>query len=54
MSEVVDKPTDAALDAMNATLRRMHATKPSPHKPPQEASGSLKKRGRPAKKIPAA
>ncbi len=33
MSEVVDKPTDAAIDAMNATLLRMHATKPTPHKP---------------------
>lgn len=32
MTEVVEKPEDAALDAMNATLRRMHATKPTPHK----------------------
>jgi hypothetical protein len=33
VTEVVEKAPDAALDAMNATLRRMHATPPTPHKP---------------------
>ncbi len=31
MTESVEKAPDIALDAMNATLRRMHATKPTPH-----------------------
>ncbi len=34
MTEAVEKTADsAALDAMNATLRRMHKTPPAPHKP---------------------
>jgi hypothetical protein len=32
MTEAVEKAPDAAIDAMNATLRRMHASKPKPHK----------------------
>lgn len=31
MTEAIEKAPDTALDAMNTTLRRMHATPPKPH-----------------------
>ena len=32
MTEAIEKAPDVAIDAMNATLRRMHKTPPTPHK----------------------
>ena len=53
MTETIEKPDGAALDAMNATLRRMHKTPPMPHAPiraqdevPNPTNGMSTKRGR--------
>jgi hypothetical protein len=54
VAEVVEKAPDAVIDAMNATLRRMHKTPPTPHlKPanePQDGGVAAKARGKDAAK----
>lgn len=45
MSEVVGKPDDASIDAMNVTLRRMHATPPKQHKDTAPMSARRSTRG---------